>query len=64
MGAFSLLKGTSGNDILIARALENDLSGNGGSDVLVGNPHGKNTFRIDTLDQVFSYKGDIFVSAS
>lgn len=63
-GDFSLEKGSGGNDTVVGRATKNDLSGNGGSDLLVvaGKTTKKNVFRTDAADlTVGSRNRDIFL---
>jgi Ca2+-binding RTX toxin-like protein len=63
-GAFFILKGSGGNDVLVGRARHNDLSGNGGADVLTDLGNGRaDIFRVDALDTVFGLMaGDITIS--
>jgi len=63
-GAFSLLKGSGGNDTLIGRAKHNDLSGNGGADLILALTQGRrDIFRTDPTDWVAGQdKKDVFIS--
>lgn len=60
VGEFTLLKGSGGNDTLVGRARQNDVSGNGGSDViLLANEDSRNDVaRSDAFDVLIGKKGD------
>jgi len=55
VGNFSFMKGGGGNDTLIGRSLWNDISGNGGTDILVS-MRGTTVFRKDADDVFFPLK--------
>ncbi len=63
IGAFSIEKGSGGNDIVVGRARHNDLSGNGGTDFLVdlGN-HQDDILRTDAADLVFALTNYLSIS--
>jgi hypothetical protein len=62
-GAKSVLKGSGGDDSLTGRARENDLSGNGGADLITSVNPGRDVFRVDLLDAVYGADNrDLFIT--
>jgi Ca2+-binding RTX toxin-like protein len=55
VGTFSFMKGGGDNDTLVGRSQRNDLSGNGGNDVLIST-NGVTVFRTDFVDFIIGRK--------
>lgn len=55
VGTFSFMKGGGGNDTIVGRSQRNDLSGNGGNDVLIS-MNGTTVFRTDFVDFIVNRK--------